>query len=123
MYTSAKSNPKSQKDFRRHLRNNLTPAEITLWGYLKNGQVGGYKFRRQHGLGQYVMDFYCPELKLCVELDGEVHDSEQAFNHDEERTAFLQENGISVLRFENYIVREDIQTIINAILLFAEERK
>jgi very-short-patch-repair endonuclease len=123
MYTSAKSNPKSQKDFRRHLRNNLTPAEITLWGYLKNGQVGGYKFRRQHGLGQYVMDFYCPELKLCVELDGEVHDSEQAFNHDEERTAFLQENGISVLRFENYIVREDIQAIINAILLFAEERK
>ena len=123
MYTAAKSNPKSQKDFRRHLRNNLTPAEITLWGYLKNGQVGGYKFRRQHGLGQYVMDFYCPELKLCVELDGEVHDSEQAFNHDEERTAFLQENGISVLRFENYIVREDIQAIINAILLFAEERK
>ena len=123
MYTAAKSNPKSQKDFRRHLRNNLTPAEITLWGYLKNGQVGGYKFRRQHGLGQYVMDFYCPELKLCVELDGEVHDSKQAFNHDEERTAFLQENGISVLRFENYIVREDIQAIINAILLFAEERK
>ena len=123
MYISAKSNPKSQKDFRKSLRNNLTPSEAILWQYLKKGQVGGHKFRRQHGLGSYVMDFYCPALKLCIELDGEVHDSEQAFDHDEARTDFLKENGISVLRFENYIVHTDPQAIINAILLFAEERK
>ena len=73
MYISAKSNPKEQKEFRRSLRNNLTPSESILWNILKNGQVGGYKFRRQHGMGPYVLDFYCPSLKLCVELDGDVH--------------------------------------------------
>ena len=116
MYISAKSNPKEQREFRRSLRNNLTPSEAILWNILKNGQVGGYKFRRQHGMGPYVLDFYCPSLKLCVELDGDVHNSEQAFNHDEERTAFLNENGITVIRFENYIVRTDARAIINAIL-------
>ena len=123
MYKSILANPKSQKEFRKSLRNNLTPSEAKLWWYLKGGQVGGLKFRRQHGIGQYVLDFYCPSLRLCIELDGEVHDSEQAFDHDQERTAFLEENGITVLRFENFIVHTDVQAIINAILKFAEEKR
>ena len=123
MYRPAISNPKSQKELRQELRRRLTPAEAQLWLILKDRQVGGLKFRRQHGMGPYIMDFYCPALKLCIELDGEAHRSEQAYDHDELRTAFLEENGITVMRFENYIVQTDVQAIINAILQFAAEKK
>jgi very-short-patch-repair endonuclease len=123
MYKSILANPKSQKEFRKSLRNNLTPSEAKLWWYLKGSQVGGLKFRRQHGIGQYVLDFYCPSLRLCIELDGKVHDSEQAYDHDQERTTFLEENGITVMRFRNDVVHTDVQAIINAILKFAKEKR
>ena len=75
--------------FRRELRREATPAETALWKRLKAGQVEGLKFRRQHSIGSYVMDFYCPHLKLCIELDGNVHDSETAREHDDVRTEFI----------------------------------
>ncbi len=93
-----------------------------LWNALKNSQVSGLKFRRQHGMGAYVLDFYCPSVRLCIELDGEAHRSEEAFDYDEKRTLFLKENGITVMRFENYIVRNDMQAIIHAIEDFCENR-
>ena len=122
MYSTAKSNPKSQKEMRKRLRNQLTPEEALLWNVLKNRQVSGLKFRRQHGMGAYVMDFYCPSIKLCIELDGEAHRSEDANDYDDKRTLFFKENGITVMRFENCIVRNDMQAIINAIVAFCEER-
>ena len=122
MYSTAKSNPKSQKKIRKDLRNHLTPEEVMLWNALKNSQVSGLKFRRQHGMGAYVLDFYCPSVRLCIELDGEAHRSEEAFDYDEKRTLFLKENGITVMRFENYIVRNDMQAIIHAIEDFCENR-
>ena len=120
MYTTAKSNPSEQKDLRQSLRNHTTAAEAILWRRLKGGQVNGLKFRRQHGMGPYIMDFYCPEYRLCIELDGEVHHTDGAYWHDQERSRFLHENGITVLRFENDVVRWNIEAIVNEILRFTE---
>lgn len=86
---------------RKELRNNLTPAEAKLWTLLKGSQLEGHKFRRQHSVGRYILDFYCPSERLAIELDGSAHDSETAQNYDRERTLFLQHQGIKVLRFEN----------------------
>ena len=110
-----KANPKEQKDLRKALRNSMTAAEATLWRSLKDGQINALKFRRQHGLGPYVMDFYCPTIKLCIELDGEVHHHYEAYIHVTERTRFLEENGITVLRFENDVVWKNIDAITEAI--------
>ena len=120
MYITAKSNSTEQKDLRRSLRNNATAAEALLWRRLKGGQVNGMKFRRQHGMGPYVMDFYCPEYRLCIELDGEVHNTEGAYRHDQVRDRFLSENGITVLRFKDDVIRWNMEAIINEILKFAE---
>ncbi len=120
MYKTAKSNPVAQIDQRRTLRNHATAAEAVLWRRLKGGQVNGMKFRRQHGMGAYVMDFYCPEYRLCIELDGDVHNTGNAYRHDVARDRFLCENGITVLRFKNEVVRWNIEAIVTEILRFAE---
>lgn len=123
MYKTAEANLKSEKELRQTLRNNLTPAEATLWKALKGSQINGLKFRRQHSLGPYVMDFYCPSIRLCVELDGEVHNTYGACLHDSERTRFLNENGITVKRFENDVVYKNINAIIQTIIDYDEEWK
>jgi len=97
-------NRKAQKGVRRRLRSNLTPAEARLWNYLKSSQLDGRKFRRQHGVGPYVLDFYCPSEQLAVELDGESHSSPIAARYDAERTEYLNSLGIRVLRFENEVI-------------------
>ena len=71
-------------------------------------------------MGPYVMDFYCPEYRLCIELDGEVHNTEGAYRHDQVRDRFLSENGITVLRFKDDVIRWNMEAIINEILKFAE---
>lgn len=103
------------KELRRSLRNNATPAEKRLWMCLKDSQLDGRKFRRQHGFGKYVMDFYCPSERLCVELDGETHDSEDARAHDEERTDFLQKHFIRVIRFRNEEVYDNVDSVLERI--------
>ena len=123
MYNTAEANLKSQKELRQTLRNNLTPAEATLWKALKGRQINGLKFRRQHSLGPYVMDFYCPSIRLCIELDGEVHNTYGAYLRDSERTRFLNENGITVMRFENNVVYKNINAIIQTIIDYDEEWK
>ena len=118
---SHRHNEKDQKELRQTLRNNATAAEATLWKALKGKQVEGLKFRRQFGVGPYVLDFYCPELKLAIELDGEVHNSYSAEKHDEARTKFLNENGIEVIRFRNEVVFYNIAGIIEEIKKYKEE--
>lgn len=95
------------KTFRRELRNNLTPAEAKLWTYLQGSQLDGRKFRRQHSIANYILDFYCPEEAIAIELDGEVHNNPEAAEYDRERDLFLEATGISVLRFENRVVFEN----------------
>lgn len=86
---------------RRDLRNNSTSAEAVLWTMLKNSQLEGLKFRRQHSFGSYILDFYCPSKKLVVELDGSIHHDPDQLEYDERRTDFLNSNGLTVIRIEN----------------------
>lgn len=109
-------NRKYLVDFRKFLRNNATSAEATLWKSLTRKKVEGLKFRRQHSIENYIVDFYCPELKLIIELDGSGHSNFGQENYDNERTKRLEELGFVVLRFENQIVFKSPDMIINAIL-------
>ncbi len=92
------------KNNRKALRSNLTPAEACLWKYLQGSKLDGKKFRRQHSVGNYILDFYCPSEKLAVELDGALHFTEEGIVQDEIRTHYLNELGIKVIRFENKLV-------------------
>ncbi len=79
-----------KKDERRTLRSNLTPAEAKLWSVLKSSQLHNRKFRRQYSIGEFIVDFYCPEEKLAVELDGAGHFTVSGNLHDAARTAFFE---------------------------------
>jgi len=103
---------------RKHLRNNSTAAESTLWKALRCRQIDGLKFRRQHSIGAYIMDFYCPEIKLCIELDGNVHDDYLQHHSDIIRTKFINEQGITIFRFSNECVYHNPDQIIEAIRIF-----
>ena len=96
------------------LRNRATPAEDLLWNYLKGGQLG-VKFRRQHPAGIYVLDFYCHELQLAVELDGSIHQVEEVKKNDQIRETTLKSLGIKFLRFDNKEVFGNISEVINKI--------
>ena len=85
----------------KDLRHRQTQAEAKLWSLLRNRQLKGKKFRRQHAIGSYVADFYCKECKLAVELDGNFHVDVEAKEYDHSRTASLNELDITVLRFWN----------------------
>jgi very-short-patch-repair endonuclease len=98
-------NSPERKTLRQKLRHNATPAEKVLWRSLKNSGVGA-KFRRQHGVGPYVLDFYCPEHKLAIEIQGSVHDDVLQSHYDGERHAYLESQGIRVLYFENRALLE-----------------
>jgi very-short-patch-repair endonuclease len=82
----------------RRLRKNLTPQELGLWLRLKNRALGGFRFRRQHPVGPYILDFYCAEARLAVEIDGYSHGLEGREAHDGRRDAWLREKGIETLR-------------------------
>jgi very-short-patch-repair endonuclease len=103
------------KTFRKELRNNLTPAEAKFWKAIQNKNLEGRKFRRQHSVGNYVLDFFCPSEKLAIELDGEVHFGNVAREYDYERRLFLENYGIKVLRFENKRVFEDLEWVLAVI--------
>ena len=115
MGTQRIHNRKSMRDLRRRLRRSLTPAEATLWKALQGSKLAGKKFRRQHSIGKYVVDFYCPECKLGVELDGEKHFNSMASEYDLRRTEFLGRHNIRVLRFENRAVFEHSDGVLEAI--------
>lgn len=108
-------NRKSLKERRRELRNNLTPAEATLWKFLQRRQLMGKKFRRQHSVGPYILDFYCPEEKLAIELDGRYHFTTPGVVYDEQRTSYLSQQGIRVIRFENDEVFNATEAVLETI--------
>ena len=115
-YHLAMHNNKPLKPFRKALRNHSTSAEKALWNLLKGKQLAGFKFRRQHSVENYVLDFYCPYRKLAIELDGEYHNITEQQEHDTRRDEFLASIGIKVLRFENRFVFEHTEQVINEIL-------
>lgn len=94
----------------RELRKNMTIQEKILWNKLRKKQQNGMHFRRQHPYGIYILDFYCFEANLALEVDGEIHLSKKEY--DKERTRFLESSGLKVLRFKN----EDIETQIDWVI-------
>lgn len=108
-------NKKYLKKYRKDLRNNLTPPEAVLWKALQNSKLEGRKFRRQHSMGNYIVDFYCPSEKIVIELDGSVHDDYSAQMYDMERTAFLNELNMKVIRFENVEVFSNLENVLEEI--------
>ena len=100
---------------RRELRNNLTKAEAFLWTKLQKRQLEGRKFRRQHSFGPFIIDFYCPAEKLAVELDGAMHFTEEGMQYDIERTNYLNQYNIKVIRFENQLVFQNTQEVLSEI--------
>ncbi len=100
----------------RDLGKRLTPYEIVLWESLKGKLFHGHKFRRQHPIAKFIVDFYCHELKLVIELDGKIHDSIDQREYDLGRTYELEELGLKVLRFRNEQVFDNFQTVLSDIL-------
>lgn len=101
---------------RKSLRNEATPAERELWGMLQHSNLGGFKFRRQHSVGRYIVDFYCPSQRLAIELDGDSHFTDEAMEYDRQRTAFLNALNIRVLRFLNTDVYENLDAVCEKVL-------
>ena len=97
------------------LRRNETKAEKLLWEKLRNNQLGGLKFRRQHPVNIYIADFYCHKFKLIIELDGDYHNQEEQKQKDEVRTEVLRLNGLKIIRFKNEEVEQDINQVLTTI--------
>jgi very-short-patch-repair endonuclease len=97
----------------RFLRRNPTPAEYALWQHLRDGRLGGLRFRRQHPLGMFILDFVCLDHKLVIELDGSSHDEREGY--DEARTERLAAFGYRVIRFRNEDVMSDLPHVLTTI--------
>ncbi len=100
---------------RKNLRKNLTSAEAFLWSHLQQKKLDGRKFRRQHSIENYIVDFYCAKEKLVIELDGEVHMSLNAQENDQIRSKKLESLGFTVIRFENYMVFDHLPSVLKEI--------
>lgn len=108
-------NIKSQTEKRRLLRSHLFKAEAIIWKKLSRKQMLRYKFRRQHSIDRYVLDFYCPELKLAIEIDGDTHFRGAAEVYDKHRQEHIEHFGIQLLRFTNIEVYKNIYGVLQTI--------
>lgn len=97
---------------KRRLRSDMTAAEQRLWARLRLRQFYGLKFRRQHGIGPYIVDFYCPERAVVIEVDGETHAGGDQPGRDQERDAYLQSLGLTVLRYWNDEVVQNLDGVL-----------
>ncbi len=103
------------KDLRITLRRNETKTEKILWSYLRNKNFQDFKFYRQYSVGNYILDFYCPKKKLAIELDGGHHAEKENKEYDKERTLFLNDLNIKVLRFWNNEVLNNLEGVFEEI--------
>ncbi|MEI7603891.1 MAG: endonuclease domain-containing protein [bacterium] len=108
-------NKSDQKITRKKLRNQLTPYESKLWIYLKNRQLLGYKFRRQYGIGKYIVDFCCVEKKVVIELDGILHMNNNIAENDKKRDLILIKLGYKVLRYSNKEIMNSLENVLESI--------
>jgi very-short-patch-repair endonuclease len=102
-------------DLCRRLRRKQTKAEELLWECLRRKRLNGLKFRRQHPLGRYIADFYCPEARLVIELDGNVHGLKDQREYDEVRREIMEVHRIRVLRIENEEIERNIGNVLRRI--------
>ena len=108
-------NKSTEKAKRRQLRSDSPTAETTIWTSLRRKNIVSYKFRRQYSVGSYVIDFYCPALKLAVEIDGDSHFIGDAVEDDKRRQAFIESFGIRFLRFTNRDIYDNLEGVLEAI--------
>jgi len=106
----------------RYLRRNSTDAEVVLWKRLRNRKFTGYKFRRQHVVGDFIIDFYCAAAKLAIEVDGGGHAAMRQAAYDAHRTSMLEGRGIRVLRFWNHDVLQQTGAVLEEIFRVLSER-
>lgn len=104
----------NKKQFRKNLRKSSTPQETILWSRLRNNQLG-HKFRRQHSIGKYIVDFYCPERRMVIEIDGSQHIEAQR-DYDVERDNYLKKLGFRVLRFWDNEINNNLEGILLKII-------
>jgi very-short-patch-repair endonuclease len=102
-------------EYAKRLRRLETEAEKKLWQFLRNRKLKGRKFRRQHVIDCYILDFYCHECKLAIELDGGIHRKKEVREYDEERTIRISEHHITLIRFQNFEVLENIEAVLHKI--------
>ncbi len=107
-------NPKLKK-IARILRNNSTLGEVLLWKKLRNKQMLGYDFHRQKPIDQFIVDFFCNELNLAIEIDGGSHETDEAYEKDKKRQEHLENIGIKFLRFKESEVRNNMRGVLDAI--------
>jgi len=108
-------NSKLKKRARR-LRKNMTEAEVRLWNYLRMKQIKGLQFFRQRPIGNYIVDFYAPEAKLVIEVDGGQHYNKEGLGYDEVRDAFIESQGLKVIRFSNLDVLRNTEGVVKRII-------
>jgi len=109
-------NPPPQKKLRKTLRREQTKAEAFLWSRLRNKRFNGLKFYRQYGVGRYILDFFCPSIKLVIEVDGGHHAKEANENYDKHRSLYLKSEEIKVIRFWNNQVLGNMESVLQMIL-------
>ena len=107
-------NPKL-KELARQLRQNMTFSEVMLWNEIKNGQMMGYDFDRQRPIGNYIVDFYCKDLQLALEVDGVTHLEESVIEKDKIRQLELEEWGVCFLRFDALLVVNKVEAVVREI--------
>ena len=112
-YSFEMYNDQIQKSRRQELRKNQTEAENTLWQAIRDRKIKNLKFYRQYSIGPYILDFFCPEIRLGIELDGEQHKNN--LEYDQERKNFLKDKDIKVIRFWNNEVLDGLQDVLKII--------
>lgn len=115
-------NLKTFQERRRRLRKSMPDGERILWSKLNRKQMNGYRFRRQASIGKYIVDFYCPKLKLAIEVDGDQHFWKRGtIEYDQKRQKEIESLGIKFLRFETYEIYKNIDGVANTIWLYTEK--
>ncbi len=109
------------KQTARTLRKNMTLGEVILWQHIRRRQIKGYQFLRQKPIGEYIVDFFCKELMLAIEVDGESHEGRQ--REDEERQEKLKKLGVRFLRFQDSHVKQDLANVLKRIEIWIEENQ
>jgi len=112
---------KKLKSLSRELRSKSTLSEVLLWDQLKNRKMRGYQFMRQKPIGNHIVDFYCSKLKLVIEIDGESHIDK--FNEDKIRQQKLESSGISLLRFSDLDIKNNMDGVLKEIEMWIEEKQ
>ncbi len=107
-----KQGEKRNLNLKRKLRTAMTSAENKLWLRLRGRQINGLKFRRQHGIGPYIVDFYCSEKELVIEVDGDVHAYEEQIAIDREREDYLKSLGLQIVRYNNWDISTNLKGVV-----------